>query len=168
MPSTAVRSRPWLSFAVIAGAAVLARLPFLLRADRFFDADEAVEGLMARHVFLGEHPLFLWGQRYKGVPEVYVSAIALHIWPASIVALKAVTLGCFAIYACLNFRLLSRLFSQRIAWIATGFLIAGPPSLVFWTLSASAEIVMSFIAGTMFCLGLEAFRRSGSRTGLVV
>jgi hypothetical protein len=123
---------------------------------------------MARHVLLGDHPLFLWGQRYKGVPEVYLAAVPLHFWPASVIALKAVTLAAFALYACLNFRLLTQLFSRRIAWIATALLIAGPPSLVLWTLTASAEIVLSLIAGTVFCLGLEAWRRSSSRTGLVV
>jgi hypothetical protein len=152
----------------VAAVTILARLPFLVRGSRFFDSDEAVEGLMARHVLLGDHPLFFWGQRYKGVPEVYLAAVALHVWPASVVALKAVTLGCFALYLSLNFRLLTRLFSQRIAWIATAFLIAGPPSLVFWTLTASAEIVMSLIAGTLAGLGLEAWRRSHSRSGLVV
>ena len=155
------------SLVLIAAATIAARLPFLLRGSRFFDSDEAVEGLMARHVLLGELPMFLWGQRYKGVPEVYLSAAALHWWPAGVVALKAVTLGCFALYACLNFRLLTELFSRRIAWLATALLIAGPPSLVFWTLSGSAEMVMSFIAGTTLCLGVIAWRRTGSRTGLV-
>jgi hypothetical protein len=162
------RSAQLVAFVVVAAATIAARLPFLIRGSRFFDSDEAVEGLMARHVLLGDHPLFLWGQRYKGVPEVYLAGMAMHFWPASIVALKAVTLGCFALYACLNFRLLTQLFSRRIAWIATAFLIAGPPSLVFWTLTASAEIVMSLIVGTLFCLGLEAWRRSGSRTGVIV
>jgi hypothetical protein len=162
------RGAQLVALVVVATATIAARLPFLLRGSRFFDSDEAVEGLMARHVLLGELPLFLWGQRYKGVPEVYMTAAALHVWPASVIALKAVTLGCFAFYACLNFRLLTRLFSQRVSWIATAFLIAGPPSLVFWSLSASAEIVMSLIAGTVLCLGLDAWRRDGARAGLVV
>jgi len=66
-----------ISLAIVAGAVVLARLPFLLQGTSFFDSDEAVEGLMARHVLGGEFPLFLWGQRYKGVPEVYLSAVAV-------------------------------------------------------------------------------------------
>ena len=155
--------------AVVAAATIAARLPFLLRADRFFDSDEAVEGLMARHVLLGEHPLFLWGQRYKGVPEVYLSAAVFHWMPstaASVVALKAVTLACFAVFVCLNFWLLTRLFNRRISWIATSLLIVCPPSLVLWSLSGSAEIVMSLIAGTVLCLGIDAWRRSGSRAGL--
>ena len=153
--------------AVVAAAIVAARLPFLLYGSRFFDSDEAVEGLMARHVLTGEFPLFLWGQRYKGVPEVYLAAAAFRLWPAGVITLKAVTLACCAAYACLNFHLVARLFSRRVAWIATALLIAGPPSLVLWTLSGSAEIVMTFLAGTSLLLGISAWTRTGSRTGLV-
>src|SRR5262252_9679229 len=91
------RTRDLAAFAVIAAATIAARLPFLLRADRFFDADEAVEGLMARHVLAGEHPLFLWGQRYKGVPEIYLDAAVFRFTGSSVSALKAVTLACFVV-----------------------------------------------------------------------
>ena len=162
MPSTALRSRRWLTYAAIAGAAVLARLPFLLRADRFFDADEAVEALMARHVLTGEHPLFLWGQRYKGVPEVYLTAAVFRAASPSVIAMKTVTLACFVVFLWLNFRLLDRLFSRGVAWIATAFLIAGPPALVLWTLSGTAEIVMTLIAGTVLLLAVDTWTREPS------
>src|SRR5260221_1716550 len=94
--SSSMRDLP--AYVVLAAGTVAARLPFLLRADRFFDSDEAVEGLMARHVLSGEYPMFLWGQRYKGVPEVYLTS-AVFRWMApgapSVLALKAVTLACF-------------------------------------------------------------------------
>lgn len=160
-----------LTLIAVAAATIAARLPFLLRADRFFDSDEAVEGLMARHVFLGEYPLFLWGQRYKGVPEVYLTGAVFHWIPqtaASVVALKSVTLACFAAFVCLNFALLTRTCSRTVAWIATAFLIACPPSLVLWSLSGSAEIVMTFVAGAVLCLGVDAWRRRGSQGGVVV
>ena len=171
MPPAAPRTEsrtPLLTLAVVALAIVVARLPFLLHGSRFFDSDEAVEGLMARHVLTGEFPLFLWGQRYKGVPEVYLAAAAFRVWPAGVITLKAVTLACSAVYACLNFHLVARLFSRRVAWIATVFLIAGPPSLVLWTLSGSADIVMTFLAGTSLLLGFTAWQRSGSRAGLML
>src|SRR5215475_4830557 len=98
------RARSALTFSIIAVATIVARLPFLLRADRFFDADEAVEGLMARHVLAGEHPLFLWGQRYKGVPEVYFNAAVFRVAGSSVIALKAVTLACFVVFLWVNFR----------------------------------------------------------------
>src|SRR5215470_4047945 len=140
------------AFAVIAAATIAARLPFLLRADRFFDADEAVEGLMARHVLLGEHPLFLWGQRYKGVPEIYLTSAVFRAAGSSIVSLKAVTLACFIVFLCLNLRLVERVCSRRIAWIATALFIAGPPALVQWTLTGSSEIVLTLLCGVVLLL----------------
>src|SRR5262245_28771026 len=156
------------AFAIIAAAAIAARLPFLLFGDRFFDADEAVEGLMARHVFAGEFPAFLWGQRYKGVPEIYLTSVVLRAGGWSVVALKAVTLAVFVVFLCLNFKLVERVFSRGIAWMATAFFIIGPPSLVLWTLSASAEIVMTMLAGTVMLLGVVSWQRTGSRSALLV
>src|SRR5215475_9926966 len=156
------RARSALTFALIATATIGARLPFLLRADRFFDADEAVEGLMARHVLLGEHPLFLWGQRYKGVPEVYLTSVVFRAAGSSVVALKAVTLACFVAFLCLNFMLVERVLSRRIAWVATALFIAAPPSLVLWTLSGNAEIVMTLICGAVLLLAADWWRRSAS------
>ena len=146
------------TYASIAAAAVAARLPFLLRADRFFDADEAVEGLMARH--LGDHSLFLWGQRYKGTPEVFLTSAAFRAAGSSVFALKAVTLACFVVFLCLNFRLLERVFSRGIAWTATALFIVGPPSLVLWTLSGSAEMVWTMMIGAMLLLAVDAWRRT--------
>lgn len=151
--------RALLTYLSIAAATVAARLPFLLRADRFFDADEAVEGLMARHVLTGEHPLFLWGQRYKGVPEIYLTSAVFRVAGPGVIALKAVTLACFVVFLCLNFRLLERVFSRGLAWTATVLFIVGPPSLVLWTLSGSAEIVMTMLAGAVLLLAVDAWRR---------
>jgi hypothetical protein len=153
-----------LQLLLIAALVLLSRAPFLLRGERFFDSDEAVEGLMARHVLDGEFPVFLWGQRYKGVPEIYLTAAVFAVTGSSVIALKSVTLACYALFVCLQFVLVTRLFSKGIAWLATAFLIAGPPSLVFWSLSASAEVVMTMLAGTVMCLGVDFWRRTGSRT----
>src|SRR3954462_12891526 len=119
MPPAAPRAEsrtPLLTTALVFLGIVVARLPFLLHGSRFFDSDEAVEGLKARHVLTGEFPLFLWGQPYKGGPEVYLAAAAFRVWPAGVVTLKAVTLACAALYASLNFHLAARLFSRRVAW----------------------------------------------------
>ena len=160
MPRAGLRAEGWRAYAAIVIATIAARLPFLLRADRFFDSDEAIEGLMARH--LGDHSLFLWGQRYKGTPEVFLTSAVFHATGLSVVALKAVTLACFVVFLCLNFRLLVRMSTPRVAWLATIFFIAGPPSLVFWTLSGSAEIVMTWLAGVALLLAVEAWQRTRS------
>jgi hypothetical protein len=159
--------RRFLQLLLIAALVLVSRAPFLVAGDRFFDSDEAVEGLMARHVLAGEFPAFLWGQRYKGVPEVYLAAAVFAVAGSSVTALKSVTLACFALFVCLQFVLVARVFTPAVAWMSTAFLIVGPPSLVLWSLSASAEVVMTMLAGTAMCLGVDVWRRTGSRAALL-
>src|SRR5688500_7858004 len=117
-----VKGRRVAQLLLIAALVIVSRAPFLLHGDRFFDSDGAVEGLLASHVLQGELPAFLWGQRYKGVPEVYLAAAVFAVAEPSVIALKGVTLVCFALFVCLQFVLVERLFSRAIAWMATAFL----------------------------------------------
>ena len=117
---------------LVAAIAVAARLPFLLSGRIPFDSDEAVEGLMARHVLQGELPAFFWGQAFKGVPEVYASAAAFALLEPSVLVLKSVTLACFALFAALQFVVVDRVASRWVALASSGLLVAAPPSVVFW------------------------------------
>jgi hypothetical protein len=166
MPTSSRRGSRLLQLVVVAALIVTVRLPFLLHADRFFDSDEAVEGLMARHAFHDELPVFLWGQRYKGVPEVYVASAIFWVAGPGVIALKAATLGCFVIFGCLQFLLIRMLFSARVAWMTTAFVVFGPPSLVLWSLSANGEVVMTFVAGALMGLALVHWQRSRSPVAL--
>ena len=144
------------------------RLPFLLRGDRFFSADEAVEGLMARHVLQGEFPLFFWGQAYKGVPEVYAAAGVFAVAGSSVLALQAVTAVVFAAFVAVQFVLISRVFTAPIAWLASLFTIIAPPSLVYWSLVGVAEMSFTLLAGAVALLAVDRWRRIGSRRALAL
>jgi len=168
MLSSSRRASKLFQLLVIAALTVTVRLPFLLHGDRFFDSDEAVEGLMARHVLQGELPVFLWGQHYKGVPEVYLAAAVFSVAGPGVVALKAATLACFVVFVCLQFLLIDAMFSSRIAWMSTAFLIAGPPALVLWSLSANAEIVLTLLAGTVLMLARVRWEKARGRGAVAV
>jgi 4-amino-4-deoxy-L-arabinose transferase-like glycosyltransferase len=144
-----------------AALAIAARLPFLLTGKIPFDSDEAVEGLMARHVLDGELPAFFWGQAFKGVPEVYASAAAFALFGSSVTVLKSVTLVLFALYVALNFVLLDRLTSRWVATCASLLLVLAPPALVFWSLDASAEYIVIMLLGTVLLLLCLADRAEG-------
>jgi hypothetical protein len=165
-----LRSHPvrWASLLLITTLTVAARLPFLLRGEQFFDADEAVEGLMARHISSGELPVFMWGQNYKGVPEVYVAAAAFTIAGPSVVALKATTLLFFAAFVACYFVLIDKMFSCRVAWLASLFLILCPPVLVYWSLSGSAEITITLLTGTVLMLAAQRWKQTRSSWALCV
>ena len=154
--------------ALVFGAlAVGARLPFLVTGKIPFDSDEAVEGLMARHVLNGELPAFFWGQAFKGVPEVYASAGAFALFGSSVAILKGVTLVFFAVFVALNFILLDRMTSRWVAVASSVLLIGAPPALVFWSLDASAEYVLIMLLGTTLLLltNLDRAEGRGQRTG---
>jgi 4-amino-4-deoxy-L-arabinose transferase-like glycosyltransferase len=140
---------------LFAALTIAARLPFLITGKIPFDSDEAVEGLMARHVLNGELPAFFWGQAFKGVPEVYASAGAFALFGSSVAVLKSVTLVFFAAYVATNFILLDRLLSRWAAVSASLLLIAAPPALVFWSLDASAEYVIIMLLGTLLLILAE-------------
>jgi hypothetical protein len=133
---------------LFAALTIAARLPFLVTGKIPFDSDEAVEGLMARHVLDGELPAFFWGQAFKGVPEVYASAGAFALFGSSVAVLKGVTLVFFALYVALNFVLLDKIASRWVAASASLLLIFAPPALVFWSLDASAEYILIMLLGT--------------------
>ena len=151
------------------------RLPFLITGKIPFDSDEAVEGLMARHVLNGELPAFFWGQAFKGVPEVYVSAGMFAAFGSSVMALKSVTLAFFATYVGLNFVLLDKLASRWLAVAASLLLVFAPPALVFWSLWAGSEYMLIMLLGTTLLLMAESAKTGepGNRsvllaTGLIV
>jgi hypothetical protein len=157
------RSSRTLYSLAIAAAAVAARLPYLLSHKIAFDSDEAVEGLMARHVLHGEFPAFFWGQAFKGVPEVYASAGAFAMFGSSVGVLKSVTLAFFAAFVALQFVLLDKTAGRWLAIAASLLLIACSPALVFWSLDASAEYVLIMLLGTsllLLCLRYEERRSS--------
>jgi hypothetical protein len=137
---------------LFAALAVAARLPFLLSEKIPFDSDEAVQGLMARHILNGELPAFFWGQAYKGVPEAYVSAGAFALFGSTVTVLKSVTLLFFAAYVGLNYVLVRKFLGPWMAIAASLLLIFGPPPIVQWSLSASAEYVLIMLVGTIVLL----------------
>lgn len=72
------RRRYWVFLAVtlmlVAGASL--RSYFWFRSMRFLDSDEAIIGLMAKHIlFQGSRPVFFYGQNYLSSLDAYLAAI---------------------------------------------------------------------------------------------
>src|SRR5690242_4854120 len=79
--------------------AAIYRLVLLARGWPALDSDEAVIGLMARHILHGERPTFFWGQNYMGPFEAYFAALLFVLFGSSsfVLGLSALllTLGFF-------------------------------------------------------------------------
>src|SRR5688572_11851251 len=66
------------------------RIWLLNRSLGRLDADEAVVGLMARHVLEGEFPTFFWGGQYGGAQEAYLTSLAFAAFGSSTLVLKMI------------------------------------------------------------------------------
>src|SRR2546427_2321359 len=93
-----------LAVALLVGMAL--RLAVIVSPLGEIDADEAVVGLMARHIaFLGDRPVFYYGQPYLGSLEAFSAAPLFGVFNSSTPLLKLVpsaySLGFLALSAVL-------------------------------------------------------------------
>lgn len=95
------------------------------------DADEAVWGLMARHVLDGELPVFFWSQSYGGTQEVLLTAAVFGVTGTSVAALRAVPLLLFAGACVLVWRVGLRTIEEPGARIAAALVAVWPAYLVW-------------------------------------
>jgi hypothetical protein len=115
----------------------------LIAAQRL-SADEAVPGLMARHIlFDGERPVFYWGQAYFGALEAYLVAVLFG------------TLG-FHPWLLFGPALLASLALIPLAWslgAALGPQAAGPLAAVLVAVTAAVQARLLVNAGGGYALG---------------
>ncbi len=118
------------SIAVICVGAVL-RVAHLLRTHSGLDSDEAVVGLMAKHILEGrELPVFYYGQHYFGALEAYLTAPFFALLGVSSWALRIVPLLSSLFVAALVGLLARRLWNPQAAWLAAA-LASVPPLFSF-------------------------------------
>lgn len=117
--------------------AAIYRLALLLRGWPALDSDEAVIGLMARHILQGDRPIFFWGQNYMGPFEAYFAALLFALFGSStfMLALSALllTLGFFATVYWLG----RAAYGPTVGLLSLAWLVISPP---FFTLRQLAPI----------------------------
>src|SRR5215471_5238849 len=125
--------RHWAFLLILAGTAVV-RLVILFVAQTHVTSDEAIEGLMAKHILEGRaFPFYFYGTSYNAscAWEAYLAVIPFAIAGVGVVALKLpivlLSLVCLALF----YVVAMRLYSIRIAtWAA--LIYALWPSLAKW------------------------------------
>jgi hypothetical protein len=132
-----------LSIAAI-GSGIYMRAWYLFH--RPISSDEAIAGLMARHILHGHFFAFYWGQAYGGV-EPYVTAAGFGIFGTSAWVLRAVPVLLCIGAALLTWRITRRLVNDSLLAILAGALVwAIPDSAV-----SNSFIEWGFRGVTLFC-----------------
>src|SRR6266852_4951711 len=105
-----------IGLAVAIVASVALRLAVIASPLGELDGDEAVVGLMARHIaFLGDRPVFYYGQPYLGSLEAFSAAPLFRLFGSSTVLLKVVPTAYSLGFLALSASLARRLFGTGAA-----------------------------------------------------
>jgi 4-amino-4-deoxy-L-arabinose transferase-like glycosyltransferase len=128
--TTTTAAPRWLHLGAALVLAALVRAGLLAAGIFPFNADEAVVGLMARHILQGARPIFFYGQAYMGSLDAWLVAGAFALFGESVLAIRIVQTLLFLAVIATTYALGLQIFrSQWIAGAAAAFL-AVPPVLV--------------------------------------
>jgi 4-amino-4-deoxy-L-arabinose transferase-like glycosyltransferase len=124
-------SRWGVTVAVVGLAGIALRVWVYRSALGTPNADEAVVGLMTRHVLDGEFTTFYWGQAYGGSQETLLTAPLFLIAGSSWLALRIVPIALGAVAALLVWRVGRRTIGEPAAAVAAAVFWIWPPFVVY-------------------------------------
>ncbi|MDZ4784891.1 MAG: glycosyltransferase family 39 protein [bacterium] len=156
-------SDKWL-WSLILLAAII-RLDFLIASNWVIDSDEAIVGLMAKHILEGkEIPIFYYGQAYMGSLEAILTSFVFYFTGISSFALKIVPF-IFSLVLVLQIYLITSQLGSTMAARVAALLCAVPPSaLVVWsTMSRGGFIEILVIGATTILLSLKWIKEEKPR-----
>ncbi|HEU4784227.1 MAG TPA: hypothetical protein VFS83_12880, partial [Ktedonobacterales bacterium] len=150
--------------------AAIYRLVLLARGWPALDSDEAVIGLMARHIQHGERPTFFWGQNYMGPFEAYFAALLFMFFGSStfVLGMSALllTLGFLATVYWLG----RAAYGPTVGLLALAWLVISPPIFTLRQLAPIGGYQEMLLLGGLILLGVWSrlrlpFARPTSRAG---
>jgi len=147
-------------FVAMAAAFVL-RFDFMRGAHYVIDGDEAIVGLMAKHILSGERiPTFYYGQSYMGSLEAIFAAGAFAMFGISGFVLQCVPLAFGLILVPLVFLLGRECSGRTSAWIATALTAVPPVGLLLWSAKARGGFIEIVVIGAVVLLLTSWYLRS--------
>jgi hypothetical protein len=134
--------------AVVAALVVLRALVYLLFEQLAFDSDQAINGLMAKHLSQGRaFPLFFYGQTYMLAVEAWVAVPFFWIGGPTVGALRSSLLAWNLAFAALLVVGLQRDAGLRpwTAVVPALFFLAAPASVAKQLIEAQGGIIEPFV-----------------------
>lgn len=147
--TAAARRRPLVTLSIVLTVLVGVGMRLFIARSSLgqLNADEAIVGLMARHVAQGEFPAFYWGQEYGGSLEAILAAPLLALAPTSVAAVKAVPQVFHLIGAVLCYLIGRRMASREIGLFAALLFWIWPAFSIWWSTKESGFYGVTLVAG---------------------
>jgi 4-amino-4-deoxy-L-arabinose transferase-like glycosyltransferase len=119
---------PWRAFLLVMLVALIARVLLLASAAVSFHSDEAIVGLMARHILQGERPTFFYGQAYMGSLDSWLVALGFSLLGESVLTIRIVQSVLYMLVVATGFLVAWRL-SEQVSVAAVAGLVLAVPSV---------------------------------------
>lgn len=130
--------------------ALVPRLLFLTASGFSIESDEAIVGLMAKHIRDGAQiPVFYYGQHYMGSLEALLVAALFSLLGESSQTLKLVPLIFSLLHVALIYLLTRRFVRWQFAAIAGLLTAMAPATLLLWSAKARGGFIELVVIGTL-------------------
>jgi len=114
-----------LAFVILLGLSL--KVSLLVLSVFPFNADEAVVGLMARHILAGEKPIFFYGQAYMGSLDAFLVAVFFKAFGQSVFGIRLVQVILYLLTILTGFWVGYQFFGSFRAGLIATLLLAIPP-----------------------------------------
>lgn len=147
------RVREWAGVVLLVVVALLLRLDFMRGGSFVIDSDEAIVGLMGKHILEGRGiPTFYYGQHYMGSLEGICASIVFWFFGASSFTLQLVPL-IFSLVLVYLMYLLGRSVGGVTVGRVAALLCAVPPApLIVWSFKARGGFIELLVIGALSLL----------------
>ena len=102
------------------------------------NSDEAIVGLMARHILQGERPFFYYGQSYYGPLDAYLTSLLFAVFEPNDFALRIVPLAASLLFVIVIYYLGKALYSRQVGLWSAAYAAIAPAFLLVRGLKGDA------------------------------
>lgn len=119
-----IRTTNILVFLMIIALVFVVKIPVLLQIEGVYHSDDAVIGLMSKHMVEGKPmPLFFYGQRYLGSSYMLINTLFFLLLGKSILTLTITALFLFSLFIYIQYITFSEFFDPLIGYLSIGFYV---------------------------------------------
>ena len=147
----------------IVGLVVVIKAGLLLSGAFPFNADEAVVGLMARHILAGRWPVFFYGQTYMGSLDASLVALGFAMFGQKVIVIRVVQILLYIGTVLTTMHLAKRIFGDTERMLFAGLLMAIPTVNVtlYTTISIGGYGEALLIGNLLILLALRIAKTEG-------
>ena len=120
---------PLIALLIVLLIALTGRVLLLASGTVSFHSDEAVVGLMARHILQGERPVFFYGQAYMGSLDSWLIAVGFRLLGESVLTIRIVELILYLLIVATGF-LVGWRVSGRVVVATVAALVLAVPNVL--------------------------------------